>query len=105
MNKQKDLKYGLRRAYQAGVGLWLWCFAKLALAGGSATDFSLDALNKSIEGHLSGDFGKLMGLGSIGWLIIGSVAGFNIRLLISVFVLMLAISFGPDLVSSVVGGQ
>ena len=81
------------------VGL-LWGFAKIALA--KSGDFSLEALNDSIRGHISGDFGKLMGLASIGWLIIGSVAGFNVRLLVSVFVLLLAISFGPELVMSVV---
>lgn len=94
----------LRRNHGRKHGVWFvllmaWLFAKTALASG---DFNLDPLNDSVMGHIRGDFGKLMGLASIGWLIIGSVAGFNIRLLISVFVLMLAISFGPELVTSVV---
>jgi hypothetical protein len=107
MKKQSRMKSRLRRMYQRGASVVLWGVATLALAGSHENgkgDFSLDTLNSAIEGHLKGDFGKLMGLASIGWLIIGSVAGFNVRLLVSVFVLMLAISFGPGLVSSVVGG-
>ena len=82
------------------VGVLSFLCMKLAMAAGQ--DFSLESLNTSIHGHIRGDFGKLMGLASIGWLIIGSVAGFNVRLLVSVFVLLLAISFGPELVMSVV---
>jgi uncharacterized membrane protein (DUF485 family) len=100
MSDLKELKKrGYRWCYGFSVFMLSFVFAKLAIAAG---DFSLDSLNTSIKGHISGDFGKLMGLASIGWLIIGSVAGFNVRLLVSVFVLLLAISFGPELVMSVV---
>ncbi len=103
MRRCKLLTRLAKRLCQLNAGLWLWCYSQSVFAAGN-NDFSLEHLNSAIEGHLSGDFGKLMGLASIGWLIIGSVAGFNVRLLVSVFVLLLAISFGPGLISSVVGG-
>lgn len=100
MNTVKPLKKRVSRwCWTLSVGVLSLLCMKFAIAAG---DFSLDSLNTSIKSHISGDFGKLMGLASIGWLIIGSVAGFNVRLLVSVFVLLLAISFGPELVMSVV---
>lgn len=74
--------------------------ARTALAT-SGNDIDLSSIDNSIQGHISGDFGRLMGLAALAWLIIAGAFGFNMKLLVSVLIVLLAIALGPTIVDQV----
>lgn len=73
--------------------------ARLALA--SSNDMDLSSLDGSVEGHIQGDWGRLVAYVALGIGILIAGAKQNYYVLLGCLVVLLAIGFGPDIIDGV----
>lgn len=76
---------------------------RAALAS-SNTDIDLSSLDDSVEGHIKGDFGRLVAMVGLGIGIIWAAFKQQYLILIGCMVVLLAIGFGPNIIDAMTGG-
>lgn len=101
--KQKLTQKSTQKALSLIAVLLSLFLARAALAS-SSNDIDLSPLDDSVEGHIQGDFGRLVAMFTLGIGII--IAGFKQQylILLGCAIVLLAIGFGPAIIDGTTGG-
>lgn len=79
------------------------CMSRAVLAS-TSTDVDLSSLDSSVEGHIQGDWGRLVAYIGLGLGIIWAAIKQNYLILMGAIVILLAIAFLPQIIDAVTGG-
>ena len=79
------------------------CMSRAVLAS-TSTDVDLSSLDSSVEGHIQGDWGRLVAYIGLGLGIIWAAIKQNYLILMGAIVILLAITFLPQIIDAVTGG-
>lgn len=75
-----------------------------AVLASTSNDVDLSSLDSSVEGHLQGDWGRLVSYVALGCGIIIAAIKQNYLILMGAIVVLLAIAFGPSIIDAATGG-